>query len=85
MKKIYLTLALVFVMGLNVFAQRNDGFFNYYNDGPYNRLDNPSDIGIILPQSNLGSNHQNEPAPLGSGLLILTALGVGYTIRKRKE
>lgn len=84
MKKTFLTLALVFMASFSMFAQ-SDGFFNYYNDDIYNRLDNPNTFGIDLPQSNLGSNHQNEPAPLGSGLLILTVLGAGYVVRKRKE
>lgn len=84
MKKIYLTLALVFAMSINMFAQRSDGFFqDYYND-PYNRvIDDPNDW-LNLPVGTLGSNY-NEPAPLGTGLLILTALGVGYYTRKRKE
>ena len=84
MKKIYLTLAVVFALSLNMFAQ-SDGFFKNYDSDYYNRMDNPNDIGIIMPSSNLGST-QNDPAvPLGNGLLILTAVGLGYAIKKRKE
>ena len=85
MKKIYLTLALVFAMSLNMFAQRSDGFFNdYYND-PYNRLDDNPNSWLILPAGDLGSNLNEPAAPLGNGLLVLTALGLGYVIKKRKK
>lgn len=84
MKKMFLVLVLVFAMSATVFAQYSDGFFKNYDNDNYNRLDDPVDIGLYLPSGTLGSTY-NEPAPLGSGLLILTALGAGYAIRKRKE
>ena len=84
MKKIYLTLALVFALSLNMLAQ-SDGFFKSFDNDYYNRMDNPNNIGIVMPSSNLGST-QNDPAvPLGNGLLILTVLGAGYIIRKRNK
>lgn len=83
MKKIYLILALVFMMSLSAFAQHNDGFFRYEEE-PYNRLNETVDIGLYVPTQILGSG-QNETAPVGSGLLILTAVGIGYAIRKRKK
>ena len=82
MKKMFLILAMVFAMSCGVFAQGFDGMFNDYND-PYNRISDLDDIGFSMPTAPLGSN-QNEPVPLGSGLLILTALGVGYSIKNRK-
>ncbi|MBQ6082771.1 MAG: hypothetical protein IJK92_00245 [Bacteroidales bacterium] len=33
----------------------------------------------------LGGMVQEDPSPLGSGLLILTAIGAGYAIFKRKQ
>lgn len=84
MRKIYLTLALVFALSLNLSAQ-NDGFFKNFDDDYYNRIDDPVDIGLYFPSGMLGSN-QNEPGvPVGSGLLILAVLGVGYTIRKNNQ
>ena len=84
MKKIYLTLVLVLSMSCNMFAQ-SDGFFKSNNDDIYNRINDPNTIGLVLPQSSIGSP-TNEPAvPLGNGLLILTAIGAGYAIRKRKK
>ena len=84
MKKIYLTLVLVLSLSISVFAQRSDGFFTTIDDDAvYNRLD---DINgqLNLPSNPIGTQ-SNEYAPIGHGLLILTSLGVGYAIRKRKK
>lgn len=84
MKKIYLTLVLVLSMSCNVFAQRSDGFFNTVDDDPYNRIEN-IDNPLVLPQNPIGSTSNEPAAPLGNGLLILTAVGLGYVIRKQKK
>lgn len=59
-----------------------DGFFRGGNDNYQNRGDveipGNSDDGI----SNYGIG---ETVPLGSGLLIITALGAGYAISRRKR
>lgn len=83
MKKIFLILALVFSMSFDIMAQRSDGFFNTDNDNIYYRISDPDGI-LALPSNPIGSN-ANEPAPIGNGLIILTALGIGYTIRKRRH
>ena len=83
MKKIYLTLVLVLSLSISVFAQRSDGFFsNIDDDAVYSRLD---DINgqLNLPTRPIGDPYNEPAAPLGSGLLILTALGAGYAIKKR--
>lgn len=84
MKKVFLILALVFAMGFDMLAQHKDGFFSDYDNDPYNRIDNPNDIGLHVPNGTLG-NPNSEPAPIGNGLIILTALGVAYTFRSRKK
>ena len=84
MKKIYLALVLVLSLSISVFAQRSDGFFTTIDDDAvYNRLD---DINgqLNLPSNPIGTQ-SNEYAPIGNGLLILTSLGAGYAIRKRKK
>ena len=83
MKKLFLILVLTFTVGFNMLAH-SDSFFKTDNDDIYNRLDDPTSLGLNLPHSTIGTT-SNEPAPLGSGLLILTALGAGYAIRKRKK
>ena len=84
MKKIFLILALVFAMSFDMFAQRSDGFFTSNSDDWENRMSNPNEVGLLMPTGILGSTN-DENAPLGSGLLILTTLGGGYLIAKKKK
>ena len=84
MKKIIFALTLVLTIGLCANAQRNgrDSFFNDWDDVS-NGLDR---TGIGLPT--LPTTHGYEDdfnAPLGSGLLVLTALGAGYAVTRRKK
>ena len=84
MKKLLLALAIVLTMGLTANAQR-DGFFNDWDDvgngldkiNTYEPLRDPGFPG--------GHNGGDTPAPLGSGLLVLTALGAGYAMLKKRE
>ena len=84
MKKLLLALAIVLTMGLTANAQR-DGFFNDWDDvgngldkiNTYEPLRDPG-----LPGGHGGGD---TPAPLGTGLLVLTALGAGYAIARRKR
>ncbi|MBQ4205716.1 MAG: hypothetical protein II662_03540 [Bacteroidales bacterium] len=84
MKKILFTIAIIMVMAFSAYAQR-DGFFNnYYNDVYNDRMTDPNEIGLLMPNSTIGSN-TNESAPLGSGLLIMTVLGAAYMIKKNRS
>ena len=80
MKKIILTLALVMTLGFTVSAQRDD-FFNDWDDLG-NGLDRTEFEMPTLPNPGLDTN---QYAPLGSGLIILTAMGAGYAIARRKR
>lgn len=84
MKKILFVIAIVIMFGMSANAQI-DGFFSSWSDGGY-RTGAGIDPGLITPNKPLGS-HDNAPAdaPLGSGLVILTALGAGYAVRKYKK
>ena len=80
MKKLLLTIALVLTIGFGANAQR-DAFFSW-NDADndmYRDIDNG--INFTLPTSH-GLDYDNT-APLGSGLLVLTALGAGYAAARR--
>lgn len=81
MKKILLATALVFAMGLGASAQR-DSFFNDWEDIG-NGLDRTTLDLPVLPNQH-GINDDVE-APLGGGLLVLTALGAGYALMKKRE
>ena len=82
MKKIILTIALLMTMAIYAHAQR-DGFFNdwQYDDRTMSDVNN----GLALPNTAIGSYENSSAVPLGSGLLILTALGGGYILIRKKQ
>ena len=81
MKKILFTIALIITMGVTANAQ-SDGFFRSYdNNDNTNRTEGNH---FVLPNAH-DTNSDYDSAPLGSGLLILTALGAGYAIKRRKK
>ena len=81
MKKKILVLALVMTMAFCANAQR-DGFFS---DWEYEDRTISGDVNLSLPGTHIGSYDNSSAAPLGSGLLVLTALGGGYLLVKRKR
>ena len=83
MKKKIFVIAILMTMAFCANAQR-DGFFSGYNDDFISRdIDDINGL-LVMPNSNIGS-YTNDSAPLGSGLLILTALGGGYVLTRRKR
>ena len=79
MKKVLFTLILMTTMSLAASAQ--DGFFRgEVSDGGGTRA---GETGIMMPQHDQTTD-QNA-APLGSGLLVLTALGAGYAALSKKQ
>ena len=87
MKKILFAAALVLAFGLCANAQRGgDGFFTNWDDVS-NGLDKFDDFGNGLRDPGLPGGHGggDTPAPLGSGLIVLTALGAGYAVAKKRE
>ena len=84
MKKIIFAIvfAIMTVFCANAQPQGDDFFRDY--DYYMNRIDAAPDVpwdavGYIIV------NNAPQQEPLGSGLLILTALGAGYAIRKKKK
>ena len=77
MKKILFAIALTVVLSLGASAQ-SDGFFrSTENEGSERTaaFGLPSQHGLETDQA----------APLASGLLVLTALGAGYAVARRKR
>ena len=81
MKKILLTIALTITLGLTASAQYTDGFFNDWEQSE--RLMDGG-FSFVLPASH-GFGADTPSAPVGSGLLIFTALGAGYALKKKRE
>ena len=84
MKKILFAIAIVLTIGLTASAQ-SDGFFKW-NDVDNNDIYRSSvyeDPTLALPSAH-GLN-ENQDLPLGSGLLVLTALGAGYALARKKD
>lgn len=79
MKKIIFTVAITLGLAFGASAQ-SDGFFNNYSmDGGQRSSDGIPE----LPNS--GQTGNQATTPLGSGLLILTALGAGYAVAKKRD
>ena len=84
MKKILFAVALTITLSLTASAQFNintDSFFNDWEQS--DRLD-VGGFNFVLPSTH-GFGVDTPSAPLGSGLLILGALGVGYAVAKRRR
>ena len=82
MKKILFAIALIMVLSFGANAQ-SDGFFKSDNGGYSNREggETPSSIMALPGHGETG----DQTAPLGSGMLILTAMGAGYAIARRRK
>ena len=86
MKKILFAIALIITLGLTASAQFNtntDAFFNNWEDESRSGSGFGSEIGFVLPTAHGFGN--DYTAPLGSGLLVLTALGAGYALKKKRK
>ena len=84
MKKILFAIAIVLTIGLTANAQGRDGFFSNWDNGIYDRTGSgdPESPGLVFPTHN---TDQDPVAPLGSGLLVLTALGAGYAVARKRQ
>jgi hypothetical protein len=80
MKKLALTLAIVLGLGLTSFADPNGGgvFQRGNEESGSNRLGGTP----ALPAHGMDTN---QPAPLGTGVMVLTALGAAYLVGKRRK
>ena len=79
MKKIFLAIAIVFMVSFGANAQ-SDGFFRDGGVDDYSgRTDSPTPL---VPTGQVGTIPDTN-APLSSGLLILAVLGGAYTLRRR--
>ncbi len=78
MKKVIITTAIVLGLGMTSFANPNGG-------GVFGRGESTEQGTRELFAPKLPSHGQNtnQPAPLGSGIAMLAAFGVGYLMSKK--
>lgn len=82
MKKILFVIALVFT--LSVANAQNDGFFRWNGNDEDDIYRDVTTNGLVLPSTH-GTGVDYNSTPLGSGLLVLTALGAGYALKRTKK
>ena len=83
MKKVFLLATMTVLLVLGARAQGREMFFT--TDWDDNERSWGDNISLVMPSTGIGSLENSGGAPLGSGILILTALGAGYAITKRKR
>ena len=81
MKKILF--AIAFVMMMVIANAQSDGWFRSNDNENYGGRD--LELGVADHGYGNNINGTGEPAPLGSGLIILGALGAGYAVARRKR
>ena len=83
MKKIILSVLFAIMMSFCANAQMDNIITDWEES---NRA--TFDVTPLLPVAVIGINNDPlayDPAPLGDGLLILTALGAGYVVARKKR
>jgi hypothetical protein len=79
MKKLILTTAIILGLGLTSFADPNGGVFQRGNE--------TTNEGSSLFSPRLPAHGQdtNQPAPLGTGVMVFIALGAAYLVGKHRK
>ena len=93
MKKVFLAVVLALSFAFCASAQDNDGKDGLFTDwkdvsnslDEFDEFDEFNEDPTRDPSLPGGHNGGDTPAPLGSGLVVLTALGAGYDLVRRKR
>ena len=83
MKKILFTIALIITLSLTASAQFNINTDAFFNDWEQSERLMDGGFSFVLPASH-GFGEDTPSAPLGSGLLVLTALGARYAVARKR-
>jgi LPXTG-motif cell wall-anchored protein len=83
MKKLTVTLTLIFGMTMVTFAQNGGLFQRGFTSEEATFQGNRDNFGLMLPTEHGQTGDQD--APLGSGIAILTALGAVYMMAKKRR
>lgn len=86
MKKLTLTLAIIFGITLGVSAQNGGGLFQrgaMPEEAGYENSYDRTSGGLVLPGAHGETN--DADAPLGSGIAVLVGLGAAYALSKKHK
>ena len=83
MKKLLFTIALLITLSVATNAQK-DGFFSWNGNDEDDIYRDVTTSGLVLPSTH-GTGVDYNSTPIGSGLLVLTALGAGYALKRTKK
>lgn len=84
MKKLTLTIAILLGLSTTSFADPNGG--GLFNRGEGMEMGGSRDgIFPVLPTHNETSNQDANETPIGSGIVLLTALGTAYLVGKKRS
>ena len=86
MKKLTLTIAILLGLGMTSFAE-GGGLFNRANSAGSNTYftEGREITDNSTPALPVHGSDQNQDAPLGSGIVLLTAMGAVYLVGKRRK
>ena len=82
MKKIALTIAIVLGLSMTTFAD-GGGLFNRGAEPERNDVYGNRTVTPMLP--NHGQTTNQDATPLGTGIVVLTALGAAYLVGKKRN
>jgi len=82
MKKRIFLATVIFMLALGLSFAQSDGFFDSWSNSEGREINGD---GFDMPGLPSSHGSEEDSTPLGTGLLILTALGAGYAAVKRKE
>ncbi|MBQ8760887.1 MAG: hypothetical protein IJZ06_05645 [Bacteroidales bacterium] len=90
MKKLLVTLSIVATLGFSANAQfqsntQNDGFFSYSTPSGQYRDGTSSGNFPVLPMTGVYGDQAGNPAPVGSGLVLLAGMGLAYAMRRKNN
>ena len=84
MKKLALTVAIVLGLSMTTFAD-GGGLFQRGSEQSNSSIYGNREGGVMAPALPNHGLEENQNAPLGTGIAVLTAFGAAYLIGKRRK
>lgn len=84
MREFILLVFITYVSSMFVFAQ-SDGYFSYQYEYREDKNNEWSELIMLPPTHGLDYNYPADEAPLGTGLLMMTGIGLAYIYHKNNK